>query len=99
MNSVEIPLSLQQSKKIAEGTSLNTVELDNLIKQLSKTADDNAIDRVITNGDGQSKDSALSIIKVFCLEYNTSLDRYLILLTQWDFTINVEAKIIGDNAV
>ncbi len=48
MNSVENPLSLQQSKKIAEGTSLNTVELDNLIKQLSQTADDNAIDRVIS---------------------------------------------------
>lgn len=47
MNSVENPLSLQQSKKIAEGASLNTVELDNLIKQLSQTADDNAIDRVI----------------------------------------------------
>lgn len=48
MNSVENPLSLQQSKKIAGGTSLNTVELDNLIKQLSQTADDNAIDRVIS---------------------------------------------------
>lgn len=48
MNSVENSLSLQQSKKIAEGTSLNTVELNNLISQLSQNADDNAIDRVIS---------------------------------------------------
>ena len=48
MNSVENTSLLQQTKKIAESTRVNTAELDHLIKQLTQTADDNAIDRVVS---------------------------------------------------
>ncbi len=48
MNFVKNPSLLQQTRKIEQGSTLNTVELDNLIKQLSQSADDNAIDRVIS---------------------------------------------------
>ncbi len=47
MKSVENTSLLQQTRKIAESTKVNTAELDNLIKQLTQSADDNAIDRVI----------------------------------------------------
>lgn len=48
MNSAQTSSLLQQTRKIAEGTALNTAELETLIRQLSQSADDNAIDRVIS---------------------------------------------------